>query len=246
VRCGGAHSAHDRLGEVLITKRRRRRPDWRKLGLLVLTALALAAAWRYTPLKEFVAPENITKWARAVREVWWAPIVLVLTYTPAAVLMIPRPVLTLFAVIAFGVWLGLAYAAAGIMAAALATYYAGRVMPEQKMRRLAGAALDPAVKVLRKHAVLAMFVLNQVPVPPFAVQGLIAGGIRVNVWRYALGSLLGIAPALAAWTVFGDQLARALEDPSKISWWLIALAIVVLAVFTYFVRQWFATQAAAQ
>ena len=206
MRCAGAHSTYDRLGEVLITKRRRRRPDWRKLGLLILAAAALAAAWRYTPLKDLVAPENVSKWARAVREVWWAPIVLVLGYTPAAVLMIPRPVLTLFAVIAFGVWLGLAYAAAGIMAAALATYYAGRVMPE----------------------------------------GQIAGGIRVNAWRYALGSLLGMAPALAAWSVFGDQLARALEDPSKVSWWLLALAIVVLAVFTYFVRQWFATQAAAQ
>ncbi len=181
-----------------------------------------------------------------MREVWWAPIALVLAYTPAAALMIPRPVLTLFAVIAFGVWLGLAYAAAGIMAAALATYYAGRVMPEQKMRRLAGAGLDPAVKVLRKHAVLAMFVLNQVPVPPFAVQGLIAGGIRVNVWRYGLGSLLGVAPALVAWTVFGDQLTRALEDPSKISWWLVALAIAMLAVFTYFVRRWFVTLAAAR
>lgn len=222
--------------------RRDGRPDWRKLGLLVLAVAALAAAWRYTPLKEFLAPESITKWARAVREVWWAPFALVFAYTPAAVLMIPRPVLTLFAVIAFGLWLGLAYAAAGIMVAALATYYAGRVMPEQKMRRLAGAALDPAVKVLRKHGVLAMFVLNQVPVPPFAVQGVIAGGIRVNVWHYALGSLLGIAPALAAWSVFGDQVTRALEDPSKISWWLIALAIIVLAVLTYFVRQWFAKQ----
>jgi len=233
-------------GTGAATKRRRRRPDWRKLALLILAAAALAAAWRYTPLKEFLAPESITKWARAVREVWWAPIALVLAYTPASVLMLPRPVLTLFAVIAFGVWLGLACAAAGIMAAALATYYAGRVMPEQKMRRLAGAALDPAVKVLRKHAVIAMFVLNQVPVPPFAVQGVIAGGIRVNVWHYALGSLLGMAPALAVWTVFGDQLTRALEDPAKMSWWLIALAVVVLALLTYFVRRWFATQAAAQ
>lgn len=233
-------------GTGAATKRRRRRPDWRKLALLILAAAALAAAWRYTPLKDFLAPESITRWARAVREVWWAPIALVLAYTPASVLMLPRPVLTLFAVIAFGVWLGLACAAAGIMAAALATYYAGRVMPEQKMRRLAGAALDPAVKVLRKHAVIAMFVLNQVPVPPFAVQGVIAGGIRVNVWHYALGSLLGMAPALAVWTVFGDQLTRALEDPAKMSWWLIALAVVVLALLTYFVRRWFATQAAAQ
>jgi len=226
--------------------RRDRRPDWRKLGLLIVAVAVLAAAWRYTPLKEFLAATNITRWARAVREVWWAPIALVLAYTPASVLMIPRPVLTLFAVIAFGVGLGLAYAAAGIMIAALATYYAGRVMPEHKMRRLAGAALDPAVKVLRKHGVLAMFILNQVPVPPFAVQGVVAGGIRVNVWHYTLGSLIGMAPALVAWGVFGGQLSRALEDPSKISWWLLALAIVVLAVFTYFVRRWFARQATAQ
>lgn len=219
--------------------RKSRRPPWHKIALLTLALGALAAAWRYTPLKELITSEHIGAWARAVREIWWAPIALVLAYTPAAVLMIPRPVLTLFAVIAFGVWLGLAYATAGVMAAALATYYAGRVMPEKKVRRLAGEALEPAVKVLRKHGVLAMFALNQVPVPPFAVQGLIAGGIRLNVWHYALGSFLGLAPTLAAWTVFGDQIARALDDPSAVSGWLVALVIVVLAAFTYFVRRWF-------
>ena len=95
------------------------------------------------------------------------------------------------------------------------------------------------MKVLRRHGVLAIFALNQVPVPPFAVQGLIAGGIRVNVWHYALGSLLGLAPTLAAWTVFGNQIARALEEPSSISGWAIAAVIAVLAAITYFVRRWF-------
>jgi phospholipase D1/2 len=219
--------------------RKRRRPPWYKIALFTLVLAGLAAAWRYTPLKEVITSENITAWARVVRELWWAPVALVVAYTPAAVLMVPRPVLTLFAVLAFGVWLGLAYATAGVMAAALATYYAGRVMPEKKVRRLAGEALAPAVKVLRKHGVLAIFALNQVPVPPFAVQGLIAGGIRVNVWHYALGSFLGLVPTLAAWTVFGDQIARALEEPSDISWWAIAAVIAVLAAFTYFVRRWF-------
>ncbi len=219
--------------------RKRRRLPWHKIVLLTLALGALAAAWRYTPLKELITPEHISAWARALSEIWWAPIALVVAYTPAAVLMIPRPVLTLFAVLAFGVWLGLAYATAGVMAAALATYYAGRVMPEKKVRRLAGEALEPAVKVMRKHGVLAFFALNQVPVPPFAVQGLIAGGIRVNVWHYTLGSFLGLAPTLAAWTVFGDQIAGALEEPSSISWSLIALVIAALALFTYFVRRWF-------
>ena len=99
--------------------RKSRRPPRHKIALGTLVLVALAAAWRYTPLKECITSENITAWARAVRELWWAPIALVVAYTPAAVLMVPRPVLTLFAVLAFGVWLGLAYATAGVMAAAL-------------------------------------------------------------------------------------------------------------------------------
>ena len=219
--------------------KRRRPTPWRKIAIGTVLLLALAGAWRFTPLKEFLTAENIRMWARTVRELWWAPIALTLAYTPASVLMVPRPILTLFAVVAFGVWLGLAYAAAGIMVAAMATYYAGRVMSEQRVRRFAGDALEPAVKVLRNHGVVAIFALNQVPVPPFAVQGFIAGGIRVNAWHYALGSFLGIVPALAAWTVFGDQVAGALEGSGKISWWLIALAIIILVALTYFVRRWF-------
>ena len=220
--------------------KRRRATPWRKIAIAAVVLAVLAGAWRYTPLKELLTAENIRAWARAVRELWWTPIALMLAYTPASVVMIPRPILTLFAIVAFGVWLGLAYAAAGIMVAAMATYYAGRFMSEKRVRRFAGEALEPAVKVLRNHGIVAIFALNQVPVPPFAVQGLIAGGIRVNAWHYALGSFLGILPALGAWTIFGDQVAAALEGSGKISWWLIALGIIVLAGITYLVRRWFA------
>ena len=43
------------------------------------------------------------------------------------------------------------------------------------MRQLAGEKFDPAIKVLKNHGVIAIFALNVMPAPPFAVQGLIAG-----------------------------------------------------------------------
>ena len=49
-----------------------------------------------------------------------------------------RPLLTLITVVAFGPWLGFAYSMLGIMIAALATYYTGRALPRDTVKRIAG------------------------------------------------------------------------------------------------------------
>ena len=45
--------------------------------------------------------------------------------------MFPRPLITLFAVIAFGPWLGFVYSMTGILLAALVTYYVGVKLPRR-------------------------------------------------------------------------------------------------------------------
>jgi uncharacterized membrane protein YdjX (TVP38/TMEM64 family) len=226
-------------------KRRRRRPSWAKLAAVVLAIAALAAAWRYTPLAELLTPHQIIGWSRALRQTAWAPAVFVIAFTPAAFLMFPRPLLTLFGIIAFGTWLGMSYAAAGILLAALATYYVGRVLPRQALARLAGSTLEDAAKVLRRHGVLSIFAANMVPVPPFAIQGMIAGACRIRLWDYTLGSVLGMLPGLLAASVFGDQIAWALEDPTRVSYWVIGAAVVALGAFTFLIRRWAGRQFAS-
>jgi phospholipase D1/2 len=218
----------------------KRKPAWGKLAIAAGVLLALALAWRYTPLNDYLSRENVLAWSRAAGETRWAPIAVILAYTPAALFMFPRPFLTLLTIIAFGRYLGAAYSGAGIFLAAMATYYAGRMMRRETVVRLAGGKFEEAGKVLRKHGILAMFVSNQVPVPPFAVQGIIAGALRIPAWQYAVGSILGMAPGLLAATVFAGELRAALEDPSTISWWLVALVAVVFVGFVWWVRRWFA------
>ena len=224
--------------------RARRRPAWGKIAAVSLSGVALFALWRYTPLADFLTAERLAGWARGVRNTWWAPLVLVAAYTPAAILMFPRPILTLLSIIAFGTWLGIGCSAAGIMLAAMLSYYAGRRMGQQRVEHIAGNGLDAAKRVLRRHGVIATFALNMAPVPPFIVQGLIAGAWRVNPWHYALGSALGMTPSLFMWTVFGRQASAWLDDPGSISWAIIAAAGAVLLLFTYLVRRWFAKQQA--
>jgi uncharacterized membrane protein YdjX (TVP38/TMEM64 family) len=217
-----------------------RKPAWGKLALAAVVLVLLALAWRFTPLSELASRENALSWSRAARETPWAPVAVILAYTPAALFMLPRPFLTLLTIVAFGRWLGLAYSAAGILLAAMATYYSGRMMRRETVVRVAGGKFEEAGKVLRKHGVIAIFASNMVPVPPFAVQGIIAGAIRIRAWQYLLGSILGMAPGLLAATVFAGELRAALEDPSTLSWWVIAAVAVVFVAFVWAVQRWFA------
>ena len=220
-------------------KRPARRPAWGKIIAAMVALVALALVWKFTPLAEFLTRENAVAWARAARENRWAPIAVVLAYTPAAMLMFPRPFLTLLTIVAFGRWLGFAYSAAGIMVAALVTYYAGRMMRRQTVLRFAGDRFEEASKVLREHGIAAVFASNQVPVPPFFLQGIIAGAIRIPAWQYAVGSALGMLPGLLAAFFFAGELRAWLEDPSEINWWIVGAAAVAFVAFGWWVRRWF-------
>jgi uncharacterized membrane protein YdjX (TVP38/TMEM64 family) len=65
--------------------------------------------------------------------------------------------------------------------------------------------------------------------------------MRIRVLPYTVGTLLGMLPGVLIATLFGGQIATALEDPSAISVWLIAAAVLLL-VATYFAGRWFARQ----
>jgi len=219
-------------------KRGGRRPAWGRLAAAALALAALAAAWRFTPLSEFLTVERINGWAQAMRETPWAPVALIVAYTPAALVLFPRPALTLLAVIAFGPWLGLGYAVVGVMIAALVTYYIGRAMPRDTLRRIAGDKADAVGKGARRHGVLAVLAFNLMPVPPFAVQNMMAGAARIKVWEYAMGTLLSLIPAFVAVAIFGTQLSTVLSGKGGVSWWAIGAAVAGMAVFITFGRRW--------
>ncbi|HVL37057.1 MAG TPA: VTT domain-containing protein [Burkholderiales bacterium] len=217
-------------------------PAWGKLALFALAAAALTALWRFTPLAEVVTAENTIALARQFGAQWWAPIVVMLAYTPACFIMFPRPLITLSAVVAFGPWSGFAYALTGIVFSAVVTYYVGKRMRRDTVRRLAGAQLDRMVEVLKKHGLLALTLLRLVPIAPFAVEGIVAGAVRLKLWHLAVGTAIGMLPGTLVTTVFGDQLETALSG-GEVNWWLVGACAAVLLVGIVLVRRWFGRMA---
>jgi phospholipase D1/2 len=201
-----------------------------------LIALGLTLAWRE------LDPKRVVSWAHAMGGRPWAPLIVLFAYTPGCWIMFPRPLITLFAVLAFGPWLGFTYSLAGLVIAALFTYGAGYTLNPQRVLRLMGPRLTGIVEVLRRRGLLAMTAMRLVPLAPFSVEGLAAGALGIKLWHFALGSLLGLLPGTLASTVFADQVQTLLEPGSPVNWPLIGATVLVLGVATWYVRRWFTRQ----
>jgi phospholipase D1/2 len=211
---------------------------WQTLLATLFVVVGLTALWRYTPLAQFAAVDRIVELADQFAGQWWAPLLVVALYTPACLVMFPRSLITLLAVVAFGPWLGFSYALTGILLAAWLTYVAGRKLNRATVQRFAGEQLNRMSAALRKRGLLAVTALRLVPLAPFAVEGLVAGAIRIRLWHLMLGTAIGILPGTAATTIFGDQLETALRNPAAINYWLIAAVATVLIVATLAVKRW--------
>jgi phospholipase D1/2 len=93
---------------------------------------------------------------------------------------------------------------------------------------------------------LAMTAVRLVPLASFPVVGLVAGGIRVKLWDYTLGTFLGNLPGVLAATVFADQIAAALDDASRINWWVVGGVAAAFVAGTLAVRRWLGKTGSAQ
>lgn len=217
----------------------RQRPAWGKIAAITLAIAGLAALWQFTPLAELATAEAAIRWAKAFGAQPWAPFALMAAYSPACLVMFPRPLITLAAVIAFGPAWGFFYSLTGICISSAVTWYMGRHMRRDTVRRVAGPKLDRMIEVLKKHGLLAMTLLRLVPLAPFAVESIVAGAIRMKLWYVVVGTAIGLLPGTLTTTVFGDAIETAVSGSGAVNWWLVGSAIALLAGGAWAVKRWF-------
>jgi phospholipase D1/2 len=217
---------------------RRAPPGFKAIVMMTIVAVALGLAWRFTPLSEAITLQTAFEWARALRGHPLAPLIIILAYTPASLVMFPRWLITMAAVIAFGAWAGFAYAMSGAVLAATASYLAGRMIHRDTVRRLAGRKLNQLSRVLVKRGVVAVTLVRLVPIAPFVVVNLVMGAMRIRPHHFVIGSILGFLPGLLAATVLSNQIAASFGDRAGLNPWTIGAALVAIAGLAYFGQRW--------
>ena len=194
------------------------------IGAIALLA-ALAAAWRFTPLNEWLDVGALVEDLRGLRTSAATPFLVVLLFVVAGMVLVPLTALVIATAIAFGPVLGFAYALAGSLASAWAGYGLGASLGRRTVRRLAGKRINAVSRKLAKRGLLTVMVVRVVPVAPFTVINLIAGASHIQFRDFMLGTLLGMAPGMLAIVLLVDRVTASLKSPS----WQNVLALTAVA-----------------
>lgn len=211
-------------------------------------ALLLTLLWSATPLRDQLTPQNASDWITSVAERWWAPWLIVLLFVLSGIIVFPRPLLTIAAVVAWGPWKGFALSLAGVELATFAGYYMGRLCPQDKVERWAGPTLARMAPLLHRNGLAAMTLLRLLPIGPHLLGSVAAGALRIKPWHVLAGTFIGMAPGLVGTTLVADQLAAGIASGRHINHWILwgsALAVVVLVVVSKLWYQRLSAQASS-
>ena len=207
----------------------------RVLGILLLAVL-VAVAWRWTPLRSLLDLDRMASWMEPHRRAWYGLPVVMLVFVVLACLMVPVAVPILATGLAIGPWLGSLYALIGALSSASLAYAVGRRVGPERMERVAGSKIRRICDKMRGNGALAVFLVRKTPLPSTIVNVAIgASGARFR--DFVLGSLLGLVPLILALDAFEGNLSLVLEKATPGNVAVAAMFLVIPLFLAYRINQ---------
>jgi len=200
----------------------------------LLVLLALAAAWRWTPLAEWIDRERLAAWAGQIRGNPLYFLAVLGAYVVGGLIMVPITLLVGVTAMVFLPEWGVIYALSGCLLNALATYLIGSWLGRQTIRKLAGQRLNRLSRQIAKQGILAVAIIRNIPVAPFTIVNMIAGASHIKLKDYLIGTAVGMLPGILAITIFADRLLHSVQNPN----WINILIVAVLAAVMISASWW--------
>jgi phospholipase D1/2 len=217
-----------------------KRPLSRRVVTLVVflvCLLGLAAAWRWTPLRELLEVERAVQAATALQQMPGAPLAVIGAYVVAGLLVVPVTLLIVATALVFGPFLGLVYAFSGAILSAATTYGIGRLIGRKVVRRLAGPRVNALSRRLARRGLLTVAAVRVVPIAPFTIVNVVCGASHVSLRDFLLGTLIGMAPGIIAIAFFVDGVASALRAPGAGTFAILAGIVGAIALGFFLLRR---------
>ena len=199
-----------------------------KAVALAGSILAIAAAWRWTPLGEWLTVDGLATAGEWLRDRPMTPLWVLAAYVVAGFAIVPVTLLFAATVMVFGAWTGMVYSLVGAELSALACFGAGHALGRDAVRRLAGNRLNRISRKLSERGILTMITLRIVPIAPFSVVNVVAGVSEIRFRDFAIGCFIGMLPGVIGIAFVTERALASLRDPSTTTV-LTALAVLIVA-----------------
>lgn len=170
------------------------------LLLLVFVVLMFLYGQQWLHLnEEGVAVELMAKAADSP----WAVVGVVSVYVLLALTGFPQILLFTATILAFGAQAGALYAWLATMVSATFTFGLGHVLGGRWVKRFGGDRVQSMIDFLGRHAILASGLVRVVPSAPFIVVNAAAGAAHMPLWKFWIGTGVGIVPKIALVAAIG-------------------------------------------
>jgi uncharacterized membrane protein YdjX (TVP38/TMEM64 family) len=190
----------------------------------VLVAAYLALSWSGA-LEAFTDGDVLRE--GLVRLGWLGPAAVIALMTSAIVFSpIPSAPIAMAAGAAFGHTWGAIYVGLGAEAGALLAFAIARVLGREAMHRWLGERVSVAWLGSQTALMTIVFATRLMPFLSFDLISYAAGLTPITWWRFALATILGIAPASFLLAHFGEAFASA--DARRMGWAVLALGTITL------------------
>jgi len=208
------------------------------LGYTVLLLLGLlAAAWRWSPLSDWM---NVNDLVDAVRAFGHGPtgvLVLLGGFLVSGFLAVPITVLIVVTILAFGPLIGAPSALAGALLSAMTIFCMGRALGRYRVQRFAGRRVAHLSRRIAQRGFWAILIVRVLPIAPFSMVNLVAGATPLSLRDFLLGTALGMSPGIVLMSAFVDRLAEALRNPSPVAFGVLGLVMAVAWSLAWYVSR---------
>lgn len=216
---------------------------WKLRGAILLIALfSLAAAWRWTSLREWLDVEAIAGWEVSLRQSYAAPLYVLGAYVLGGLAIFPVTILIAATAFAFGPWMALIYSLLGCVLSAMAIYAIGYRLGHETVARFTGRRWTRLHGLISKHGVLTVATIRMLPVAPYSVVSLAAGAARVRFQDFVLGTAIGMSPAVTGITLFETELEKMIRNPSGMTLAVTATILTLMLLGAAWLRRWFGAE----
>lgn len=194
-----------------------REPAGRHLVLsvsVIAALLLLAAAWRWTPLGDWLDPQSALAVLEQVKTYPGAPVIVVGGFVLGGLLVAPVTALVVATLAVFGPVEGFVYALTGSILSGLVTFGIGRGLGRSGVRKLVGARMSRLSRHLARRGLVSMVIAHMLPVAPFTLVNMAAGALQFRLRDFVIGTALGMAPGMIALAVLIDRVEATIRTPN--------------------------------
>lgn len=211
-----AEAATD-LGERLDLLRNRFVSGLRHHRRLVLGGVAialLAAVWSFSPIRDRLDADAARAMLEAIRSSRAGLAGVILAFWVGAAVGFPVTLLIATVAGVFGAATSVFVSTLGVAGSASLGFAVGRWLPGDERNALFGGRLQRISDRVRDRSVLALALLRNIPIAPYALVNLACGVTTIGWAGFLAGTLLGMFPGIVLASFFGQELADWLADPT--------------------------------